>query len=158
RVLGPVLPHQPDRPLAQFRRVPCDFLHGSILSKGGASTLPRAVHRVAPGQFKSKSHLALMSDGEACFWDAPYRRRIRNLLSDFKRAFPESLRNYRLADLLYSDYRNASIHGLNVETDWPAFYSNGNICWRPFIRPDICTHFGVVFTAGFLCRLLSNIL
>src|SRR5581483_3843110 len=42
-VLAPVLPHHPDRPLAQLVRVLRRSAHRSILSQNGASTFPGAV-------------------------------------------------------------------------------------------------------------------
>src|SRR5581483_4317463 len=49
-VLAPVLPHHPDRPLAQLVRVLRRSAHRSILSQNGASTFPGAV-QAPPGSW-----------------------------------------------------------------------------------------------------------
>src|SRR5688572_10342623 len=49
RVLVPMLPHQPHRPLTQLGRVPRGFRHGSILSNSGASRKAGAVQSAVEG-------------------------------------------------------------------------------------------------------------
>ena len=43
RVLPLVLKHQPDCPLANFRRISCRLVHNSILSRNGVSGKPGAI-------------------------------------------------------------------------------------------------------------------
>lgn len=119
----------------------------------------RATYRVLPGQprsrpFSDKAENVL----QALVEHLSNKPKKRHLVPQFSAPFRKLLNSFTLVEILYSSYRNQSIHGLGVDMDLDKFWSEQHPYWTLARTGLGVTYFTVEFPAAFLCGLLAKVL